>query len=420
MFDMVVCALIHRYPLLVAVGRRALLERPLALAPPPGGVQAIGEVSGAAEASGIEPGMSLAEATSRCPSLLLVPPDPGRAERSWECVLRRLEEFGATVESARPGEAFFEEAGLRRMLGNGSGEEARHRVIGEARSALGHPARFGLGPNRFCAYAAARSARGKRRLVCVRNGEVARFLAPQGIGLLLDRIATPTSRRDRIAEAIGLIDELRRLGIATLGDLASLPAAVIADRFGTLGIEARDLARGIDGPLRPRIPRPGIVARIELPDTASGPQLERALEILVDRILADPIRGGRSFRTIAIEATTAGGGSLRIDAVLRSANSDRERILIALRPKLRAIATPISALALEAGALGPPAATQDALIASEPARRRERIAEAVRQVQSAAGGDAMLRVLEIDPASRIPERRSLLTPFVPPTGDTTR
>jgi alanyl-tRNA synthetase len=43
--------------------------------------------------------------------------------------------------------------------------------------------------------------------------------------------------------------------------------------------------------------------------------------------------------------------------------------------------------------------------------RDERLREAVRQTRAAAGPDAALRVLEIDPDSRVPERRVVLTPF---------
>jgi hypothetical protein len=35
-------------------------------------------------------------------------------------------------------------------------------------------------------------------------------------------------------------------------------------------------------------------------------------------------------------------------------------------------------------------------------------------VRSAAGRDALLRVIEVDPRSRVPERRALLTPFPEP------
>src|SRR5918997_130696 len=151
---MVVCALVPRFELLSAVSDRELLLRPAALAPEPGREQAVGEVSGAAEGYGIHPGMRLGEALARCPELILVTPDPDRTESAWDRVLSRLEGMGAAVESERPGEAFFEEEGLRGLWG-GRAED----VIARARRAVEVPARLGAGPTRFCAYAVATLAR---------------------------------------------------------------------------------------------------------------------------------------------------------------------------------------------------------------------------------------------------------------------
>jgi protein ImuB len=43
--------------------------------------------------------------------------------------------------------------------------------------------------------------------------------------------------------------------------------------------------------------------------------------------------------------------------------------------------------------------------------RQRRIGEAIRQARQAAGEAAALRVLEVDPDSRVPERRAMLAPF---------
>src|SRR5262249_55240662 len=64
---MAACLPIPRFALRAASPDR--LDEPLALAPLPGGRQAVGEVSAAAEADGVEAGMPLGEALARCPSL---------------------------------------------------------------------------------------------------------------------------------------------------------------------------------------------------------------------------------------------------------------------------------------------------------------------------------------------------------------
>src|SRR5690242_19700084 len=113
MSGVVICALFPRFQLTVAAADRGeLLQAPCALAPEPGGVQMVGEVSLAAEAFGVHPGMRLGEALARCPRLTLVPPDPAGVADAWERLLVRLESVGASVEPERPGLVCFEAQGL--------------------------------------------------------------------------------------------------------------------------------------------------------------------------------------------------------------------------------------------------------------------------------------------------------------------
>ena len=180
----IACALIPRFTLLAVVGgRREILLRAMALAPEPGGPQVVGEASGPAEAFGVRAGMRLGEALARCPDLILVPPDQERAEMAWEDALRRLEGIGAEVEPGRPGEAFFEAAGLRGLYG--SVEAALRR----AREAIGPPVRLGAGRTRLCAHAAARRSRPRRTPVVVPAAMTRSFLAPLPVSLLGERLA---------------------------------------------------------------------------------------------------------------------------------------------------------------------------------------------------------------------------------------
>src|SRR2546421_960069 len=157
MRSMIVCALFPRFQLTVAAGDRAeMLQAPVALAPEPGGVQQVGEVSLAAEAFGVHPGMRLGEALSRCSRLILIPPDPVGVADAWERLLVRLESMGAAVEPERPGLVCFDAAGLLRLYGGIRG------VLTAARHALRTPARFGVAPSRFAAVAAATRARVRR------------------------------------------------------------------------------------------------------------------------------------------------------------------------------------------------------------------------------------------------------------------
>jgi protein ImuB len=398
MFDeMVVCVLYPRFELLAAIGeRRSLLTEPAALAPEAGREQVVGEVSAAAEAFGVARGMRVGEALARCPELRLVPPDPEGVRVQWGALLDRLESIGAAVESDRAGIAFFEAGGLQGIHG---GE--LEGVLRAARRALGSGARMGVAPSRFASYAAALQARPRRRPTTVIAPERVRgFLAPLPAALLRVR-----------PELQALPDILEQLGIRTLGELAALPSRAVAERFGHPGLLALDLAQGRDTPLDPRRPVEPMSERLELPEAASGPQLERALELLVGRVLARRERRGRSLRGLAVSARFVAGGTWRTAVTLRRASADPARIRIALAPRLAELPAPAESLALEVEAFGPPAHDQEGLLEDGAATRRGRLGEAVRQARQAAGGEAAMRVLEVDPGSRIPERRAVLAPF---------
>lgn len=395
----IACALIPRFTLLAVLGgRRELLLRPVALAPEPGGPQVVGEASGPAEAFGVRAGMRLGEALARCPELILAPPDPERAESAWEEALRRLEGIGAAVEPGRPGEAFFEAGGLRGLYGTLEG------ALRRAREAIGPPVRLGAGRTRLCAYAAARSGRPRRAPVIVPATMTRSFLTPLPVSLIGERLDDEWGRVD-------IPQKLERLGVESLGELAALPDAAIADRFGKLGLVALRMSRGVEEPLRPRQAHESLVEGIELGEAISGPQLERVVALLVDRLLVNPARRGRSLRRLRLATRLAGGGGWRSEAALRQASADHERLLLALLPKLEGIPGPAVSLTLRALETGPPASDQATLDERARASRRRRLGEAVRQARAIAGNDAVLRVLDADVASRVPERRSLLTPY---------
>src|ERR1700758_4970999 len=116
--SMIVCVLLPRFQISVAASDRSeLLGSPVALAPEPGGVQKVGEVSLAAEAFGIHAGMKLSEALARCRVLALIPPDPAGVADRWEQVLVALESIGAAVEPERPGLVCFDARGLLALYG---------------------------------------------------------------------------------------------------------------------------------------------------------------------------------------------------------------------------------------------------------------------------------------------------------------
>jgi protein ImuB len=424
---MIVCVLVPRFKLAVAAGgREALASGPLALAPEIGREPLVGETSAAAEAVGVRAGMRLGEALARCPTLRLVAPDPAGVADAWERLVGALESIGAAVETEGPGIAWFEERGLRGLhggsvegviaavrralvprsrahgggarvgvapgrtsprAGGASGSAASHGAPGAG--SHGAAARIGAAPSRFAALAAAHRARPRRPEIAPDSpARLAAYLAPLPVSLL-----------GAYPEVALLPEVLERFGIATLGELAKFSRADLADRFGAAGVRARELARGRDTPLRPRVPSERLEERLDLPESALGPQLERALGLLIDRVLARPERRGRSLRAVVLSAALVGGGTWRSRLTFREAQADPRRMRLALVGRLADLPAPADALRLRVEEFGPPAV------------KRARLREAVRQTRAAAGPEAALRILAVDPDSRVPERRLALAPW---------
>ncbi|MEY2516967.1 MAG: protein ImuB, partial [bacterium] len=299
-------------------------------------------------------------------------------------------------------EACFDASGLMRlhsgrvvkMLSDGylaaQGSDRLRKVLSGAR--------IGQGPTRFCAMVAAHGARVRR---------------PLRISGAADLASRPVALLRRRAETAALVEPLERLGITTLGDLAALTRSVVADRFGRPGLLAHDLARGRDTPLTPR--RPGELLResLELPESGSGEQLGRALGLLIDRLLARRERRGRTLRAVVLSARLVEGGTWRERVVFREALADPQRMRMVLGGRLAMLPAPAETLLLTVERFAPPHPEMRALFDDGEVRRDERLREAVRQARAVAGPDAALRVLEIDPDSRVPERRVVLTPFEP-------
>jgi protein ImuB len=209
-----------------------------------------------------------------------------------------------------------------------------------------------------------------------------------------------------------LPEALERLGVKTLGELDALPVAALADRFGREGLLAHELASGGDSDLRPRPAGEFLREALELPEAASGIQLERALGLLVDRLLARRERRGRTLRAVVISAVLVeNGGTWRQQVVFREALADPVRMRLALAPRLAQMPAPAELLRLSVERFGPLASDQRALLEDPAAARSARLREAIRQARIAAGPEAALRVLEVDPDSRFPERRAVLAPF---------
>ena len=368
---------------------------PVAVGPAPLGEPRIGQPSAAAAAGGVRAGMPLGEALALCPGLRLVAPDPVGAQERAARLLRGIDALGLPAEPIGPGRALVDAAPALRLHGGPRRLVERLLELADA----GEPIRVGAAPTRFAALMAARLARRRPRVLGA--GDVAAALGPLPVGLLHEDGGIPRE----VCAALELV------GIDRLAGVASLPRLAVRDRFGPDGVRARQLARGEDeARIEPQAPP--AEARAELAPAApiaDDAALEQALGLLAARAVLLPARGDALPRLLRLQARLITGESWTCDVPLREATADVPRLVLALLPKARRLPAPAERLALTlAGLCDEP--RQLSLLEREGAERLRRIDAAAGQVRAAVGEGALLRVVAVDPGSRLPERRYGLAP----------
>jgi protein ImuB len=199
-------------------------------------------------AAGVIPGMPRREAEALAPFARVLARDIGEEARRFEEVVAVVENLVPRVEVVAPGLLFVPVAGAVHYYG---GEEAlANRVSQELYEHLSSagdseqserrgvvPPQIGIADGPFAARWAAAVASPEPLVVT----DTMSFLSR----LDLDTLRETMNGDEMIAT-------FRWLGIATLGDLARLPRATIASRFGPSGLVAHRIASGEDRMVDPR------------------------------------------------------------------------------------------------------------------------------------------------------------------------
>jgi nucleotidyltransferase/DNA polymerase involved in DNA repair len=393
----IACVSVPHFALRVALLDRPELDgMPLVLAAAPGGRPLVDDATPEAAAYGIRTGMALKEASALCPEVVIVQPNPLRDAEVFERIVARLEQLSPLVEPEESGVCSVDLRGLDRHYG--APAQAAGRLLQTIQPIL-RP-RAGIGPGKFVAWVAARQAE-PGTVLAVEPESLRDFLAEQPVAYL--PLPVQTVRR------------LEQLGIRRFAELTALSRSAVQARFGPQGGRAWDLARGQDE--RPVVPRPReerVVEQLILPAPAvSRETLIVAIHQLVARAFGRPALRGRSVRQARLRAAIEDNRSWEHTAVLREP-VDGPRLARALEHRLQAVELPgpLEALTLELSGLTAEAAYQEPLLNARPRRARQ-VVEAVRQLKQRYGASPIYRVVEVEPWSRIPERRRALITYDP-------
>ena len=415
------CVWIPLFPLRCEEARQGRLANyPTALLAPDT-TRKLWQVSSLARHAGVKPGMTVSQAIGLCPTLRLIEPDPVHYDERFATLLSSLNEVSPVVE---PGELGLVYVGCDGLEGIYGGPE---KVV-EAIRRTSHAARVGFGFGKFIAWVAASRAKPAEAIV-VALGEEQKFLASQPISVL--PLDSSLHRR------------LRLLGIRTLGELAALPEAAVTAQCGALGGRLWRLAAGrIAEPVEGRIaPEPIVAALTFFTPVGERELLVYSLDKLISRALKHPRRIGWRVHALRLRADLESGQmggkdvdgnaqtptnsrsetnrSWLVNVLLKEPTADGARIAAPLRTRLEQSPPPgaVERLVLEFTAFAP-GTTELQLFARDAqatarAGQQRALQSAAHEIRMRVQRANLYHVIEVQPWSRLPERRYALIDFEP-------
>lgn len=338
-----------------------VLPAPFAVVGDQGGAQVLMSLNSEAQVAGLAVGQPLRDAMAMCAGLLTRHADPARDAQFLTVLRRWAGKFSPWVTEEAPDALMVNIAGCAHLFG---GEAALLSEVARDCADLGLTVRAAVADTPGAAWAlarfagqdvgarrsgdaidqeahATRSRAGKRRgwekgVAPVEGAAVAGQLAAGTIaapGQLHTALAAlPLAALRLPADAV---EGLARLGLRRVGDIATLPRAALARRFGTQTLHRLDQAMGrVPEPLAPTGAALHFATRLTFPDPIG---LLADVEAGVDRLLpplcARLVAAGRGARRVRLQAFCTDGRVAEVMVTLARPADEVARIrpLLALK-----------------------------------------------------------------------------------------
>lgn len=391
----IACVLITHLPAKAELNRRPeLRNRPVIIT-----VESAGgpvALDAAPEVKGVTAGMPLQEALSLCKSATLLEADEVYYSSVFDRTVEALLQRSPSVEKGGLGCAYVGTRGLSAMYG---GETRLITALLNAIPGMFNP-RIGLAESKFPAYIAAMKSTGGRTTRVPDDAAV--FFARLSVDLL------PISWENRT--------RLHRFGLHTMGQVATLSVGSLQAQFGTEGRVAWELSNGIDNSsLIPMKYRDSVSHSLSfLAPATTLYAILPAMDTLLGRIFSSPAARGKYLRSVVMEANILNRSPWSKKLVFKNAVNSKELALFVLKNALDTVELPgpLEDLRLTASELAGEAGTQSGLFVDT--RKQEQLKETMRQLEARLRTrPPIYKIMDVEPWSRIPERRQALVQFVP-------
>ncbi|HEY5664037.1 MAG TPA: DNA polymerase IV [Ilumatobacter sp.] len=283
---------------------------------------------------GVFSAMPSAVARRRCPHAVFLPGDHelyGEVSADVHAILGR---YTPLIEPLSLDEAFLDVSGATRLFGEGT--VIAGRIRREVRDELDLGCSVGVAPNKFLAKLASVEAKPRALPDRVVPGPGVVEVEPHRVLEFLHPL--PVARLWGVGPKT--LEKLERLGVRTVGDLASFDERAIVGALGhTSGVHLRALALGVDDrPVESDREAKSIGHEETYPhDLHDLVDLERELVRQADAVSARLRRHGTAARTLTLKVRFAGFRTVTRSTTLASAVDTGPEIVAALKPLLRAL-----------------------------------------------------------------------------------
>jgi Nucleotidyltransferase/DNA polymerase involved in DNA repair len=346
-----------------------------------------------ADPLGVRRGLRMSEAIALSHKAVVLIPDAPYYQRLFDEVLGLLDELSPSVEAGGLGTAFVSLDGLEVEP-----DAFADALIASLHRRLGFMASIGIAGGKFVARSAAVTSR-PGAAKTVETGSEAAFLAPLSCSYL------PASE--------AMLWRLKLLGIETIGDVAQLPLGAFQQQFGPEGKCCWELANGIDNePLVPRVSESTVGRRMQLPAPAVALEsILAGLERLLFAAYGDRARQGHWVRKAIVRGALDGGGAWELPIPFREALADPKAAWFAVKNAVtrHPPERPVEELEIELVGLSGESGKQAPMFESK-GKLWHQVEEAARHLNT-NGRPSIGRIVEVEPWSRIPERRTALEDF---------
>jgi DNA polymerase-4/protein ImuB len=296
------------------------------------------------------------------------------------------------VEGSELGTAYLGIDGLQSIYANDD------RLAAAVRGVLPKTfvSQMGIATGKFPAYLAAMySLPGSYKVL---NGDISSFLN----GLPCDILPISIKSKDR----------LRDFGINTLGRLAALPEGPLQSQFGPEGKRMQALARGNDDtPVYSRLWEETIEASTTLASvTVSLETMLVAVEELIAQVFTRIGIKGLGISRLALWTRACNSEHWERNIQFKEPVTDMQAAISRIRRIMEDFPQPgpVEELGIRIIRLGYPRGRQKSLF--REVRGKDNLLEDIHQLELRLGNPQVFKMKEVEPWSRIPERRYSLKP----------